>query len=1347
MAAALAAYCVACGVPRSSIAILTPYKGQLMLIRDKLLKDSKYSSSKLLSRDPQEEDVCRVSTVDRFQGDEEDVIICSIVVDESSRTGFVKLKNRMVVLLSRARLGLYILANGGFLGNQSSVPKHWNRTLELLEAPGNNDCSSTSVKTSDLYTGQRYGPAIPLCCPVHRHVTMTASSADSLRAGFCTELCQAPLSCGHPCSLRCHWPKSNHNKNCAVSLDSPCQRHGGTISCHQAFLHSSKLPSQTDYQSVLSFYRCPKQVELSLPCGHIERLPCWEELEITQGKRSSPVCNLQSPNLYTFLSCGHTRTVTCAEMKCYTETPSSVRCEQEGDYEAPCGHKKRMKCWEIDQILSGSKIFDCREKVSEVLPRCGHKHKLLCGVARSLLQWTGENCSEIGRIYEGQSYGPRDYTCNKKATIVRECGHNLELSCSEAFSRVLSLPPCRTQVKTRHPACGHHCTVACSDIKVLKNATVPDSVQEYVEGSLPSYPAIPIPLPQCNEKVPLVRKCGHTHAIVCSEVRKPLQSCTKTVKLKSPMCGHVCDVVCNQASEFQKEIWSTETFSVLCNERKIQQNADSLRDVAQMRDEVVAAFRQCRDRTTVVLGCGHFKDVTCAEFISSRISMDSLNCTHPVSVRLACDHVVEATCAEFQKYEAGRMQLTCTDTRPEKCWNFDVCHQILQVNCSFNGIAACGQLVPWTCSSGQHTFSIKQCVDGTPQECPRCSFDALQTAIQEPRPIDVLRMASMFECLPAGSMELLSEDKHFAIKERRLLQQYQGFVENFPDWDRPLFALQRIPCFRHLKNNEKSSTFDPKLFVKNAASMHGIICKVLTEANLLKLAETVNKGEVTLLFGFASLARTKVNCSKSLPPKKKRGAMLHTLLNDSYDSLLYTERGFTNLVVWDPYPMVALVRISVTKEQLFGLAASASKNFGTLPSLNPSSISYKLPPHDIVTRFALYDSKRDGENNDDDDDDDSDAASLQHEQDERVNRALFGTVLEGFQVDLDWSGGICSAGVLDQNVELDLMEKMQFANSNASPFKALQLLAKLLSQVDEKESALLHLLLAAEMIDHDPERAKENLQHFVTLSRKSNSTRIHPWSLIVAARLGEPTSAEKILETFLALFPSQKHILLESELQLVCGDSSEKPDAGPGWPELLWDRWRGLQERYPVETRSDSMEELLALTGLRKVKEEALRIWNSALQLRKMDPEARTKNIMAANYIFAGNPGSGKTSGTSLLLAARCGFPSSMHVTHVLCFYFTPFPHLSVARLFAAILCDSGVREKNVIVELTAQGAKDGGTDEFKKSVSKAMDGVLFIDEAYDLDPIGDFKGRPIVNELLTLCENNRENISVILAG
>ena len=66
MSCHLAAYLVECGVPRSSIVIITPYKGQLIEIRS-LLQSNPLSSKKLLSRDPEEKDVCRVSTIDRFQ--------------------------------------------------------------------------------------------------------------------------------------------------------------------------------------------------------------------------------------------------------------------------------------------------------------------------------------------------------------------------------------------------------------------------------------------------------------------------------------------------------------------------------------------------------------------------------------------------------------------------------------------------------------------------------------------------------------------------------------------------------------------------------------------------------------------------------------------------------------------------------------------------------------------------------------------------------------------------------------------------------------------------------------------------------------------------------------------------------------------------------------------------------------------------------------------------------------------------------------------------------------------------------------------------------------------------------
>lgn len=95
MAVKLAEYLVSCGVPKESIAVLTPYKGQLMLLKKMLEKAKVYSY-----HGP---NTCRISTVDRFQGDEADIVIISLVIDGKSRTPFLQLENRMIVLLSRAR--------------------------------------------------------------------------------------------------------------------------------------------------------------------------------------------------------------------------------------------------------------------------------------------------------------------------------------------------------------------------------------------------------------------------------------------------------------------------------------------------------------------------------------------------------------------------------------------------------------------------------------------------------------------------------------------------------------------------------------------------------------------------------------------------------------------------------------------------------------------------------------------------------------------------------------------------------------------------------------------------------------------------------------------------------------------------------------------------------------------------------------------------------------------------------------------------------------------------------------------------------------------------------------------
>jgi superfamily I DNA and/or RNA helicase len=52
----------------------------------------------------------RITVVDNFQGEENDIILLSLVrSNKEARIGFLKIENRVCVALSRAKMGLYII--------------------------------------------------------------------------------------------------------------------------------------------------------------------------------------------------------------------------------------------------------------------------------------------------------------------------------------------------------------------------------------------------------------------------------------------------------------------------------------------------------------------------------------------------------------------------------------------------------------------------------------------------------------------------------------------------------------------------------------------------------------------------------------------------------------------------------------------------------------------------------------------------------------------------------------------------------------------------------------------------------------------------------------------------------------------------------------------------------------------------------------------------------------------------------------------------------------------------------------------------------------------------------------
>ncbi|XEU97642.1 hypothetical protein FSHL1_002928 [Fusarium sambucinum] len=188
------------------IALLTPYMGQLQQLRTALSRDFEIclgdldreqlaheefedeSSSKKSVEKKRLLQTIRLATVDNFQGEEAKIIVVSLVRSNPQRqVGFLRTENRINVLLSRAKHGMYLIGNAATYLN---VPM-WADVHEILE-------KSDSV-----------GTRLRLCCPRHPETPIVCSEPEdfSIKSpeGGCTLLCSRRLEpCGHKCQATCH---------------------------------------------------------------------------------------------------------------------------------------------------------------------------------------------------------------------------------------------------------------------------------------------------------------------------------------------------------------------------------------------------------------------------------------------------------------------------------------------------------------------------------------------------------------------------------------------------------------------------------------------------------------------------------------------------------------------------------------------------------------------------------------------------------------------------------------------------------------------------------------------------------------------------------------------------------------------------------------------------------------------------------------------------------------------------------------------------------------------------------------------------------------------------------------
>ncbi|XP_073443907.1 NFX1-type zinc finger-containing protein 1-like isoform X2 [Dendrobates tinctorius] len=502
----LCLYFIQQGYSPSQITLLTTYSGQLHCLQ-KMMPKAQFQG-------------VRVCVVDKYQGEENDIIILSLVRSNLvGNVGFLKIPNRVCVALSRAKKGLFCIGNMELL---SKVPL-WSAINDVLQENG------------------LIGKMLKLQCVNHPNTaTYVSKSSDfaDVPEGGCKIPCQFRLNCGHVCPLFCH-PYDQQHENVVCRKPCPKSVCDNGHKCRKLCCDPCG--------------KCEELVQKLIPlCGHIQDVPCSMDTEkfcckepcikiIQCGHRClrlcGQVCKCHEKVTVT-LKCGHTVETLC-HIKTEAElTGTTLKCHEKVTVTLKCGHTVETLCHiKTEAELTGI-MLKCHEKVTATL-KCGHTVKTLCHMKTE---------AELTGIM---------LKCHVKCGEKLDCGHNCPGSCNTCNTRGFHLTcgnACGIPLYCSHK-CEEKCNTRCFCNRSCENSCFHGKCLQKC-----SEPCTPCTKPcgwKCKHKM-CTRLCWEPcDREACDE------PCRKKLKCGHPcigFCGEPCPKKCRvcDADEVQELIFGNE---------------------------------------------------------------------------------------------------------------------------------------------------------------------------------------------------------------------------------------------------------------------------------------------------------------------------------------------------------------------------------------------------------------------------------------------------------------------------------------------------------------------------------------------------------------------------------------------------------------------------------------------------------------------------------------------------------------------------------------------------------------------------------------------------------------------